>query len=202
MYSHSMVTPVHSGVMGIILCLATMMLGPQKEEHRCREVIPWNDKFHLDQESPRSDEAVREELVLCRFVSISAQPPGDVFRGLHSPGLRCLGICMDDFIVQRTPRNAKPAGSVLTDTPVSCVRSSSSPWAVGARFLGNSSDDRASFQAVIWHSTHSCPRQGAFHCVLPSGFCLQFDPLKKTGGNISKYNVLSKNSVFSDGFPS
>lgn len=123
MYSHSMVTPVHSGVMGINLGLATVMLGPQKEEHRCREVIPWNGKFHLDQESPRSDEAVREELVLCRFVSISAQPPGDVFRGLRSPGLRCLGICMDDFIVQLTPRNAEPAGSVLTDTPVSCVRS-------------------------------------------------------------------------------
>lgn len=50
-------------------------------------------------------------------------------------------------------------------------------------------------------SAHSCPRQGAFHCVLPSGFCLQFDPLKKTGGNISKYNVLSKNSViFSEWF--
>ena len=199
MYSRPMVTPVHSGVMGIILCLVTI-LGPQKKEHRCREVITSNDKFHVDQESPRSDETV-EELVPSSFVSISAQTPGDVFRGLRSPRLRCLGIHMDDFIVQLTPGNTEPAGSILTDTHLSYVRSSSSPWAVGARFLGSSSDDRTSFHAVIWHSMHSCPRQGAFHCILPSGFCLQFDPLKKTGGNISKYNVLSKNSViFSEWF--
>ena len=146
MYSRSMVTPVHSGVMGIILCLVTI-LGPQKEEHRCREVITWNDKFHLDRESPRSDETV-EELVPSSFVSISAQNPGDVFRGLRSPRLRCLGIRMDDFIVQLTPGNAEPAGSIVTDTHLSCVRSRSSPWAVGT----------LSGQFFRWQSLLSCCR--------------------------------------------